>query len=182
MRRIDWLAVTALLLFAAGLRIIGIGYGRLNPEYFPSYAPFGMVHEQLPIQPDEFFNVAIPVNMALRNQLNPEFFELSVTDYEHQLCLISADRRSLDGAVAGRARRVGRCVPTQTFSLYVFSRNVLLSFRWNAALSPARYAISRQVALDDLPPYAPDLLVATVLHAGTARALYQTGLRSRPAG
>ena len=74
MRPIDWLAVTALLLFAAGLRMIGISYGQLNPDYFPSTAPLGMVHEQAPIQPDEFFNVAIPVNMALRNRLNPEFF------------------------------------------------------------------------------------------------------------
>ena len=70
MRPTDWLAVTILLLFAAGLRILGISYGRLEPQYFPSYAPFGMVHEQIPIQPDEFFNVAIPVNMILRNQRN----------------------------------------------------------------------------------------------------------------
>ena len=74
MRAVDWMAVTILLLFAAGLRIIGISYGQLNPDYFPSYAPYGMAHEQLPIQPDEFFNVSIPVNMALRNKLNPEFF------------------------------------------------------------------------------------------------------------
>lgn len=74
MRRIDWLAVTVLLLFAASLRILGISYGRLDPEYFPSYVPFGMVHEQLPVQPDEFFNVAIPVNMIMRNRRNPEFF------------------------------------------------------------------------------------------------------------
>ena len=33
-----------------------------------------MVHEQLPIQPDEFLNVALPVEMALSNRLNPEFF------------------------------------------------------------------------------------------------------------
>jgi hypothetical protein len=74
MRPIDWLAVTILLLFAAGLRIIGISFGQPNPEYFPSYAPYGMVHEQIPIQPDEFLSVSIPVNMALRNRLNPEFF------------------------------------------------------------------------------------------------------------
>ena len=51
-----------------------MSYGQLNPDCFPSYAPYGMAHEQLPIQPDEFFNVSIPVNMALRNKLNPEFF------------------------------------------------------------------------------------------------------------
>ena len=54
MRRIDWLAATVLLLFAAGLRIIGISFGQPNPDYFPSYAPYGMVHEQLPVHSDEF--------------------------------------------------------------------------------------------------------------------------------
>ena len=90
MRRIDWLAATALLLFAAALRILGISYGGLNPAYFPSYAPFGMTHEQLPIQPDEFFNVAIPVNMILRNQRNPEFFEYPSLIMNTKLCAISA--------------------------------------------------------------------------------------------
>ena len=74
MRRIDIAAVTVLLLFAASLRIIGMSFGQLHPDYFPSYAPYGMAHEQSPIHPDEFFNVSIPVNMALRNRLNPEFF------------------------------------------------------------------------------------------------------------
>lgn len=74
MRRIDIAAVTILLLFAASLRIIGMSYGQLNPAYFPSYAPHGMSHYQLPIHPDSFSSVAIPVEMALRNRLNPEFF------------------------------------------------------------------------------------------------------------
>ncbi|MDE2859292.1 MAG: hypothetical protein OXN94_15720, partial [Chloroflexota bacterium] len=64
MQRIDYLAVTILLLFAAGLRIVGIDYGWLEPEYFPSYAPYGMAHEQLPVNPDSFHNVAIPVEMS----------------------------------------------------------------------------------------------------------------------
>ncbi|MXX49798.1 MAG: phospholipid carrier-dependent glycosyltransferase [Chloroflexi bacterium] len=75
MRRIDWLAVTLLLLFAAALRIAGLSYGGLNPDYFPSYAPYGMAHEQLPIHPDAYVMVATPVNMALRNWLDPNFFE-----------------------------------------------------------------------------------------------------------
>jgi len=74
MRPIDWLAVTILLLFAAGLRIIGIGFGQPDPQFYPSYAPKGMVHEHLPLHPDEFYSVALPVEMALRNRLNPEFF------------------------------------------------------------------------------------------------------------
>ena len=74
MRPIDWLAVTILLLFAAGLRIIGISFGQPDPQFYPSYAPKGMVHEHLPLHPDEFYSVALPVDMALRNRLNPEFF------------------------------------------------------------------------------------------------------------
>ena len=74
MRRMDWVAVTVLLLFAAGLRIIGISYGQLNPDYFPSTAPLHMLHEQVPIQPDEYFSVAVPMDMALRKNLNPRFF------------------------------------------------------------------------------------------------------------
>ncbi|MCY4146360.1 MAG: phospholipid carrier-dependent glycosyltransferase [Chloroflexi bacterium] len=75
MRHIDWLAVTLMLLFAAALRIIGISYGGVNPDYFPSYAPQGMAHDQLPIHPDAYVMVATPVNMALRNWLDPNFFE-----------------------------------------------------------------------------------------------------------
>ena len=142
MRRIDWLAVTALLLFAAGLRIIGIGYGRLNPEYFPSYAPFGMVHEQLPIQPDEFFNVAIPVNMALRNQLNPEFFEYPSLIMNTNYVLFR-----LTGALEGQSleEREGRTLRAYAdFSLYVFSR--MYSVFGGMLQVACAFAISRQVA------------------------------------
>ena len=44
MRPIDWAAVTALLLFAAGLRIIGISYGQPNPDYFLTDAWFGLAY------------------------------------------------------------------------------------------------------------------------------------------
>lgn len=100
MRAIDWLAVTIVLLFAAGLRIIGISYGQLNPDYFPSYTPYGMAHEQLPIQPDEFFNVSIPVNMTLRNRLNPEFFNYPSFIINTNFILFNAT-----GSLEGLSRR-----------------------------------------------------------------------------
>ena len=142
MRPIDWIAVTILLLFAAGLRIIGISYGRLDPDYFPSYAPHGMVHEQLPIQPDEFLSVAIPVNMALRNQLNPEFFNypsfiintnyvvFQLTGAINELSLTDRDGYSFR-AFAG-------------FPLYVIAR--MYSVFGGMLMLACAYAVSRLVA------------------------------------
>ena len=100
MRRIDWPAVTLLLLFAAALRIIGISYGGLNPDYFPSYAPYGMAHEQLPVHTDEYVTVATPVNMALRGWLDPNFFEYPSFLINSNLVMFTADRFST-GLFAG---------------------------------------------------------------------------------
>ncbi|MCY3834541.1 MAG: glycosyltransferase family 39 protein [Chloroflexi bacterium] len=121
MRALDWGSAAILLLFAAGLRIIGISYGHLNPEYFPSYAPYGMTHEQLPIQPDEFFNVSIPVNMALRNRRNPEFFNYPSFIINTNFVLFRLTG-SLDGL--SFAEREGRNLRNfAAFPLYVFSRS-----------------------------------------------------------
>lgn len=120
MRRIDIAAVTVLLLFAASLRIIGMSYGQLNPAYFPSYAPYGMSHDQLPVHPDAFSSVAIPVEMALRNRLNPEFFLypsfIINTNYLLFRLTGSTDGLSLED-------RAGYPVITNApFPLYVMSR------------------------------------------------------------
>ena len=139
MRPIDWAAVTALLLFAAGLRIIGISYGQPNPDYFPSTAPFGMVHEQLPIQPDEFFNVSIPVNMALRNRLNPEFFNYPSFIINTNFVLLH-----LTGALENLslADREGYNLRAYAgFPLYVMSR--MYSVYGGLLMVACAYAISR---------------------------------------
>ena len=98
-----------LLLFAAALRIIGLSYGGLNPDYFPSYAPQGMAHEQLPVHPDAYVMVATPVNMALRNWLDPNFFEYPSFIINANLALFkltdSLEGYSLD-ARDGRTLRV----------------------------------------------------------------------------
>lgn len=120
MRPIDWLAVTILLLFAAALRIIGIGFGQPNPEFFPSYAPYGMVHEHLPLHPDEFYTVALPFEMALRRRLNPEFF-----NYPAFLINANLVAYHLTGALEGRllADRDGALLSSYApFSLYALSR------------------------------------------------------------
>ena len=142
MRPIDWAAVTALLLFAAGLRIIGISYGQPNPDYFPSTAPFGMVHEQLPIQPDEFFNVSIPVNMALRNRLNPEFFNYPSFIINTNFVLLH-----LTGALENLslADREGYSLRAYAgFPLYVMSR--MYSVYGGLLMVACAYAISRLTA------------------------------------
>ncbi len=120
MRPLDWLGLTLLLLFAAGLRIIGISYGQLKADYFPSYAPYGMVHEQLPIQPDELFNVAIPVEMALKNRLNPEFFNYPAFIINSNFVMLH-----LTGALEGLSfdDRAGKSQRTYAaFPLYVLAR------------------------------------------------------------
>jgi len=142
MRGIDWLAVTVLLLFAGGLRVLGISYGQLNPEYFPSTAPYGMVHEQLPIQPDEYFSVAVPMDMALRQNLNPRFFNypgfLSNTNFVmYHLTGVLNDISYED--------RQGENLRTYAdFPLYVRSR--MYSVLGGLLMVACGYAISRRVA------------------------------------
>ncbi len=142
MRRIDWFAATSLLLFAAALRILGISYGNMNPAYFPSYVPYGMLHEQAPIQPDEFFSVAIPANMTLRNTYNPEFF-----NYPSFIINVNLVLNQVTGALDGLslADRAGRPVSAHAgFSLYVFTR--MYSVFGGMLQVACAYAISRLAA------------------------------------
>jgi hypothetical protein len=75
-RRIDYAAVIVVMLFAMVLRISGTAtFGKLNAQHLPSTAPYDMLHIQTPLQPDEYLQVAIPVEMIIRQRLNPKFFE-----------------------------------------------------------------------------------------------------------
>ena len=142
MRPIDWLAVSLLLLFAAGLRIIGISHGQLPTKYFPSYAPYGMTHEAAPFQPDEFLSVSIPVNMLLRDRLNPEFFNYPSFIINANYVLLR-----LTGAAEGwsLAQRDGYSLRAYAdFSLYVFSR--MYSVFGSMITVACAYAIARLVA------------------------------------
>lgn len=141
MRSIDWLAVTFLLLFAAGLRIIGINFGHLNPEHFPSYDPFGMVHEQLPVNPDSFHNVAIPVEMALNNRLNPEFFNYPSFIINANLVMNYLTGALDDMSLADRDEMT--LLNYAPFSLYVFSR--IYSVFGGLLMVSCAYATSRIV-------------------------------------
>ena len=142
MRRTDWLAVTVLLLFAAALRILGISHGGLDSEYFPSFAPYGMVHEQIPIQPDEFLNVALPVEMALRNRFNPEFFY-----YPSFIINGSFVVNHVTGALAEASltdRDSWSLRAYAPFSLYVMTR--VYSVYGGILMVACAYAISRMIS------------------------------------
>jgi hypothetical protein len=142
MRRVDWVVVTIVLLFTAGLRIIGISYGQLNSDYFPSTAPYRMLHEQVPIQPDEYTGVAIPVNMALYNRLNPNFYEYPTFIVNTNFVLYH-----LTGALDGLSlddRRGKNLRVYAEFPLYVFSR--MFSVYGGLLMVACAYAISRLVA------------------------------------
>lgn len=142
MRSIDWLAVTLLLLFAAGLRIIGISYGQLNPDYFPSSAPHGMIHQQVPMQPDEYLSVAVPMDMALRNRLNPNFFEYPAFIVNTNFVLYH-----LTGVLDGLSiedRQGENLRVFAGFPLYVMSR--MYSVFGGLLMVACAYAISRIVA------------------------------------
>ncbi len=142
MRLIDWIAVTLLLLLAAALRVLGIGHGNLNPDYFPSYAPYNMVHEQLPIQPDEFLNVALPVEMALRNRLNPEFFFYPSFIINVNFAAIHATGALSELSLADRDGLSLRAYAP--FSMYVMTR--MYSVFGGMLMLACVYAISRMIS------------------------------------
>lgn len=142
MRPVDWFAVVCLLLFTAGLRIIGISYGQLNPDYFPSTAPLSMIHQQVPMQPDEYLSVAVPMDMALRNRLNPNFFEYPAFIVNTNFVLYH-----LTGVVDGLSiedRQGENLRVFAEFPLYVMSR--MYSVFGGLLMVACAYAISRLVA------------------------------------
>ncbi|MGJ3237641.1 MAG: ArnT family glycosyltransferase [Anaerolineae bacterium] len=63
-----------LLLFATGLRFVGLDFGRPDDLYFPSYAPTQTIHQNTVLQPDEYQFVTPPLRMALTGSLNPEYY------------------------------------------------------------------------------------------------------------
>lgn len=142
MRGMDWVAVTCLLLFAVALRLIGMSYGQLNADYYPSTAPYGMLHPQVPIQPDEYFSVAVPMDMAMRQNLNPRFFNypgfISNTNFVMFHLTGALDDLSYDDRRGENLRLYA------DFTLYVMSR--MYSAFGGLLMVACAYAISRMVA------------------------------------
>ncbi|MBW4439550.1 MAG: phospholipid carrier-dependent glycosyltransferase [Pleurocapsa minor GSE-CHR-MK-17-07R] len=69
------LIVTALLLLAFIFRVVGISFGQPNMVLFPSDQAGNFLPLESAVHPDEYFYVAIPVQMAAQRRLNPDFFE-----------------------------------------------------------------------------------------------------------
>jgi hypothetical protein len=73
--RLELLFVTVLLLFASALRIIGIAYGQPAMSYHPTDAVRNTLPLEVPIHPDEYFYVAIPMQMVVNGDFEPHFYE-----------------------------------------------------------------------------------------------------------
>ncbi|MGQ9887444.1 MAG: hypothetical protein ACUVSX_03045 [Aggregatilineales bacterium] len=72
--RSEWLFVTALLLFAAGLRFAGLSFGQPDPQFARSSVPYQLLPMEAPIHPDEFLFITLPLQMLVENRLNPKFY------------------------------------------------------------------------------------------------------------
>jgi hypothetical protein len=74
MNKLTYLVLTVTLLLGAfGLRVMGVAWGQPDPTFAPSYAPYGMINDQTPLHPDEYFFVALPFKMTLNGTWNPDF-------------------------------------------------------------------------------------------------------------
>lgn len=70
----EWLFVTALLLLAAGLRFVGIGFGQPDAQYARSSVPDQLMPMEAPLHPDEFLFITLPLQMLVEGRLNPKFY------------------------------------------------------------------------------------------------------------
>lgn len=139
MRGGEWLFVLTLLLFAAGLRTAGITFGQPPAGYYPGLTPQGMIHEFTVLHPDEYFSVAIPVEMHLHRTYNPGFLKYPSLIINTNYVLFG-----LTGALDGLTLedRAGHSVRTYApFELYVFSR--LYSVLGGVLVVAAVYATAR---------------------------------------
>lgn len=65
--------LTAVLIFAFVLRLIGLSSGAVPDTFNHTLAPF--THPSAPVHPDEYFYVSTPIQMQAYDRLNPRFFE-----------------------------------------------------------------------------------------------------------
>jgi 4-amino-4-deoxy-L-arabinose transferase-like glycosyltransferase len=120
-KTIDYLFVVLVILFAMWLRSVGIGtFGHIDYADFPTYAENEMLHIQAPVHPDEYFIVATPVDMMVRNSLNPKFFEYpsGLIYLNYFFFLVTGDIQRED-----LSQRVDQNIRTYApFSFYFISR------------------------------------------------------------
>lgn len=138
----EWMFIVALLMFAAGLRLIGNTFGQPDPRYFPSYVAEQRIHKNVSIHPDEFLFVSIPLRMLVLRQFNPQFFH-------NPSFLINANlvTFALTGAQSGITPEMRVRVDERTyapFHLYVIGR--LYSALGGLLAVAVSYATARMIA------------------------------------
>lgn len=133
--------VVALLLIAAGLRFTGLTYGQPDPAYMPSYTSRQMVYEQLPIQPDEYEFVAIPLEMAVLGQVDLPYEYPSLMATTNFLTYVLTG--SAQGITPADRAGVGSRAYAP-FSLYLIGRTY--SALGGVLAVAAAYAVARQLA------------------------------------
>lgn len=69
--------VVALILLALAftVRILPLTWGHPDPAFARSFHDKGMIHEQTPLHPDEYFFAAVPFRKVLEPQSNFTFYE-----------------------------------------------------------------------------------------------------------
>jgi hypothetical protein len=157
MRQVDYVAVIVVLLFAMALRILGTAtFGDLDDAHLPSTAPYGMLHIQAPMQPDEYLVVAIPVEMVLKNHRNPGFYEYpsGITYLNYVLIQLTGAMQALDKTI-----REGANLRTLApFEFYFFSR--MYSVLGGVVAVACAYSIMRHVS-GKFAAFIAALLLAT---------------------
>lgn len=121
MQRSEWGAIIGLVLFAWALRVIGIAWG--NPATLPystSFAPYQMLHDQVPTHPDEFLFVALPYKMAVTQRLKPDFYENP--SFTLLLNYVTTRLTGAERGVKASDRTTGNDRHYAPFSVYVVGR------------------------------------------------------------
>ena len=110
-----------------------------------------MIHEHLPLHPDEFYSVALPLEMALRNRLNPGFF-----NYPGMIIYANFAMYRLTGALqdVSLADRAGAELKSYApFSLYFLSAPTpSLALCFSVACALRHRAIAVRGIRGDLAP------------------------------
>ncbi len=139
--RAEWLFVTALLLFAAGLRFFGLSFGQPDPQYARSSVPHQLLPMEAPIHPDEFLFITLPLQMLVENRLNPKFYHNpSLLIYANYATFaLTGAGQGIDAAL--RKNLNGR--QYAPFHLYVIGRTY--SALGGLLAVAATYALARQM-------------------------------------
>lgn len=74
MRGQDWGITVAILLFAAALRLVGVAWGQPNARFDRTYTPRDLLHDQTPLQADEYVFVSFSLQMLLEHEIVPRFY------------------------------------------------------------------------------------------------------------